>query len=628
MAWFSQIFFKGMYSLRRSSSLPEGYAAESVNGDLSSDSEASPLKGYSKFGNQANAVDKIVRKFTYSRGDGTFVGLQVRDNAVNYIVEYLNTEDTRNSANGEWSILETGLSRSVTLFDGTVQKAKFGFSPFNDTGVNQLVYGNGVETMRVWNGAIGKILSTTINTITINGARTWTQRGFTATGSVVINGTTYTYAGGAGTTTITGVVGDPTGEAIGSGIAQAVNTATLAAADSGSVLLTALSRIFLAGMTATPNQVTFSDTGDITNYAGALPSDGGFEDFPQLNGPITGLMDLDKWIVVFSAKKIIAFTFEFPTATTRVTAMKEISDEGCVNPKAIKKFGNKIIYVTPKGGIKSVSQIALQDIFSVEDLSDVIRPTIQNFVWDDASLEYSRRKRIMIVAGKSNSSQDDNNAGVMLFLTIGEDGSQKWNLGIHDWFIGDMCDYNGDIHFGSSLVSDNFLAFDGYSKNGGPIEWRRVERVEFFGDKRGNGAWNKKYLSFIGVRGEMGPGTKLLLNLDYGTNGAITSVPMQLKYADLNSNGGFFVQQAALNTLGGFALGTEPLGGTIENKGELSFFKVIFPLPTTEIEDFQLTMETSGTGQRVVVNTVGYFVEGSEQDVTANELHDTGQTDD
>ena len=626
MGFISQTKFSGMYSLRRSFAIPPGYAAESLNGDLSSDSEASPLKGYSLFGHQNNVSDKIVRKFTYSKGDGTFVQLQVRDDATNYIVEYLNIEDVRNSALGEWLILEAGLSRTITLTDGNTRKAHFGFTSFNDTGTDQLVYGNAVEVMRVWNGATGAISSTTATTITITGSRTWAQRGFGATGSVIINGNTYAYTGGSGTTTITGVTGDPTGEANGSGIAQVVNTSTLSAADKGSIMLTALSRIFLAGMTATPNQVTFSDTGDITNYAGSNPSDGGFEDFPQMNGAITALMDLNKWIVVFSAKKILAFTFEYPTSTTRTTAMEEIANEGCVNPKAIKKFGDKIIYTTPNGGIKSLTNIAQQDTFSVEDLTEPIRPTIQNFVWDDASLEYSRKKRIMVLAGKSDSTKDDNDAGVMLFLTIREDGSQGWNLGVHDWFIGDMCDYDGDIHFGSSIESQNFLAFDGYSKNGGPISWRRVERVEFFADRKSDGAWTKKYMSFIGFRGVMGPGTKLLMNLDYGTKGAVTSQPLQLKYEDLNSDGVNFVQQVALNTLGGFALGTEPLGGTVENIGELSYFKVIYPLPTTAIEDYQLTMETTGTGQRVVVDTVGYFVEESEQDITENELHDVGQS--
>ena len=142
MSWFSKTRFGGMMSLRRATEIPSHMCAESLNGDLGSSSIAGPEKGYSLFGRQANATDKIVRKFTFTKGDGTEIMLHVRDNATNFIVEYLNTEDTRNSANGEWTTLETGLSRSNVLADGTTKIARFDFTSFNDTGINQLIYGN------------------------------------------------------------------------------------------------------------------------------------------------------------------------------------------------------------------------------------------------------------------------------------------------------------------------------------------------------------------------------------------------------------------------------------------------------------------------------------------------------
>lgn len=78
-----------------------------------------------------------------------------------------------------------------------------------------------------WSGGIAVILSTTANTITKTGTKSWVEEGFSSTAgelSITINGNTYTYTGGQTTTTLTGVSGSPTGEANGSIVLQSVLT--------------------------------------------------------------------------------------------------------------------------------------------------------------------------------------------------------------------------------------------------------------------------------------------------------------------------------------------------------------------------------------------------------------------
>ena len=611
--WTQNQTFYGMNSLLRATELPQGFAADSLNSDLGSSSIAAPMKGYARYGHQANPNNAIVRKFTYQKGDGLEIQLQVRDNATNYIVEYLNEEDTRNSNNGQWSILEAGLSRSRTLSDGTTKLLRIDFAPFNDTGTNQLVYCNGVESPRIWNGAIGKIASTTTTTITLNGSTTAATRGFGATGSLIINGTSYAYTG-LSSNQFTGVTSDPTGEAVGSGITQVVNTSSLSAADKGSILLSAQQRLFMAGITAAPNRVTFSDIGDVTNYTGSTPSDGGFEDFPQMNGDITALSFLGEWILAFSERKIIAFKFIFPSSTTRVTQLKDIADEGAATHKAVCKFGDQIVYITPTGGIKRITQIGAENIFNVEDLTEPLRPTIKDFVWDDAALEYDKRHKVFFAAGKSSTDVDDNDKAVMLWLTEDGVGNKRFNLGIADWFIRDMTVFKQEVHFGSSVSSRSYRAFDGFTKDGGPYSWRRIERVELF-----DNAWEKKHVKFLGVRGEIVPGAKLNITLKYGTNGSISSQTMSISGTDTD-----FVVQQPLNVLGGFQLGTEPLGGTIDEIGEMNPYSVIFELPHIYTREFQLWFESEGTTQRVSVDSYGFNVEDTEQHITADEIKALG----
>jgi len=611
--WQSTTKFKGMNSLSNATELAVGECALAYNMNLGSSSQIAPMEGYSTFGNQSNAGDSIVRKFTYRRNDGTETMLQVRDNATNYIVEYLNTEDVRNSSEGEWSILEAGLSRTRTLLDGTTKKAWFDFAPFNDTASNQLVYGNGVEDNRIWNGATAVIASTTVNTITISGTVSCANRGFAASGSVIINGTSFTYTALSGTS-FTGVGTDPTGQANGSGIAQVVDSSSLSGQDPASILLSTQSRLFAAGISTARQQVNFSDVGDVTNWAGSNPDDGGFEDWPQLDGEATALSYIDNWVFVFSENKILAFSFQFPSSTTRTVIRKDIADEGCTNPKAVRKLGDQIWYITPRGGLKRITQVAAEGVFNVEDLTEPIRPTIKNFIWDDATLEYWSKERVFIMAGKSSSDQENNDKAVMLWFSPQEGGTIGINRGIIDWFIGDMCIYNKELHFGSSVQSKDFLAFDGYSKDGAPYITKRIERIELFGN-----AWERKHIYFLGVSGSISSSTTLNFKLKYDLNGKTSVQEMELTGTDSE-----YVVQQALNVLGGFELGTEPLGGTMDEVGDLNPFEVCFELPHIYPRSIQLEISTDGSGQQYSIDFYSYQVVSADQHITNPEIKSLG----
>lgn len=104
-----------------------------------------------------------------------------------------------------WYDLQTSLtlSRFVfdTIWDNTLKKDFMSFV-------------RGDTNLFRWDGGIEKIVSTTMNTIVLNSDAV--QAGFrTSGGTVLVNGSTYTYAGITGNT-LTGVVGDPSGEAANS----------------------------------------------------------------------------------------------------------------------------------------------------------------------------------------------------------------------------------------------------------------------------------------------------------------------------------------------------------------------------------------------------------------------------
>lgn len=79
------------------------------------------------------------------------------------------------------------------------------------------VNGNsGNDAINSWNGARAVISAVTSNTISI-ASGTWQELGFDATGSLVINGSVYSYTGGYTTNTLTGVTPDPAAAGITAG---------------------------------------------------------------------------------------------------------------------------------------------------------------------------------------------------------------------------------------------------------------------------------------------------------------------------------------------------------------------------------------------------------------------------
>ena len=118
--------------------------------------------------------------------------------------------------NGIWYSLLAGLTKTRYVFDKW----------WDDTAEKDMVlFVKGDSDIQVWSGGITTFASAVASTsITKQGSTTWQQEGFTATGTVIINGHTYTYTGGYATTTLTGVTGDASAEAVASVVLQLPTT--------------------------------------------------------------------------------------------------------------------------------------------------------------------------------------------------------------------------------------------------------------------------------------------------------------------------------------------------------------------------------------------------------------------
>lgn len=126
-------------------------------------------------------------------------------------------------SNGKLSVLSsiTGSKVWYDLLTTSVTRWVFDSWWDSSTKKDKLIGVNGTSNLYTWEGGVGLISSTTTNTIVLTSDALLS--GFVASGSVIINGTTYTYTG-ITSATLTGVTTDPTGEANSSVVLQTITT--------------------------------------------------------------------------------------------------------------------------------------------------------------------------------------------------------------------------------------------------------------------------------------------------------------------------------------------------------------------------------------------------------------------
>lgn len=599
---FERREFRGLYTLRKASELPLNFAAHVLNIDLGSSSQISPLPMYTLFGNQDNATHKTRNLFKYRRGSGFETLLHIRDDGTNTFLEYLNPGDNRTSANGEWTQLVSGLTTAKIM----------SFAPFNDTTVDNLVMSNGIDSVMRWSGA-----QCVLNGAHLSGAATLTVKkitgdpktnatdGFPSTGNLTIkadNDTILTVAyTGKTATTFTGVTGFTADCAANAGVAHQVDTSTYSGMKKFAWLLTAQGRMWGGGVPGEETVLyasTVSDFTDLDDSAGVTPNAPIVEDFPELGATI-GAVAIDNWIVLFSEDQVIGIQFEYPTSTTRVARRKHISDIGLGSKKAIDRVGNDYIYASPSGQLRRLSRVMAEDSFFTEDLTDLIRPSIESFVWDDCSLRYWPKKRILVASAKSSSDVSDNDKLVYIQFSKDSQNNPIMNHGISDIFWGDGAVYDDNFYFGGSVESRIFKAFDGYSKNGAAYSAEYTTRLEHFGEE-----FSEKEILYLGVKGRIGAGSTINFDVLFDENGRTAEYPF-----DLDDSDDDYITQGVSNPLGTNALGSEPLGGTIEDVDELDPYEVYFEIPIkANPKMVQLNIHGDSAGQRWTVDSLAWFV--------------------
>jgi len=285
---------------------------------------------------------------------------------------------------------------------------------------------------------------------------------------------------------------------------------------------------------------------------------------------------------------------------------------GTVNQLGLVKLGDAIVYATAKGGIKSVFISQTQESFDFDDLTENIRPSIKNGVFTSARAIWFEKERTLIVAYKKDSDSTENDRCIVIEYTKDLQGNIFKVLGTMDWTVGSWFIYENELYFGSSFEPNCFKAFDGYEKGGTGLPYRSLFTLKRY--RFSQNPLQQKEIVYIPITGWIGAGTILKFQLDLDFLGSRAHLESQLSASETQ-----YTIQPQFNTLGTFELGTEPVGGTMEDVDELNYFKIYFTVPTSHHPfDAQLTVYTEDAGARYKIESINFDIKDAKFQVDGN----------
>jgi len=554
-------------------------------------------QGFEAIGSQATDSNGIQRAWVYETRDGLVYDM--KQDTAGKIWYWLRDVST------DWATLLTGLTASTRWDFANIGKTS------EDT--NHVLFSNGVDDFYRFNGATTTVASVTTNTITKQqGAATWRLDDFYSVGTrgVRINGVTYTYTGGEGTATLTGVTPDPTGLMVaGDLVVQAAQVVASLASFKSNVLMAHDGRLHLV-MYAKPTQWAYSKLDDPYDFTtGSSDGDGGLKEI-ELGGPIVAFGKLNRMALAFKNRLVKSLTFQqfgtrldSPFYQTLTTTDDKSTTLGTLSNRTICSTPKGLVFVTPDKRLVLLTGVTANNEPQYIVLSDPIQPVFDVGVFDTTAMVCA--DNVVWLAFQSESGIDTNETVIRSDLTrqtIMPDGKVipcMWDLPIVGWQVGDWTVvYNPDTgkneaHWHSSLNSGSYKIIANPTDAGTPFTTTVRTWAETFGAPH-----LQKRIDQFFIEVKMSANTNLLLSLLYNENG-VTQVTEFTLDGDATSNK-FNVN--IYNPFGASAFGSKKFGSneSIDENPTYRFYIKTNRIPPFHNISMQLSSDEDGQSWKLI----------------------------
>ena len=524
--------------------------------------------GYSLFGAADSSGNKIESSFDWNTSTGPERNLRSADDELQV---YLGTID--GVAVNAWTAIQDGYSA-----------VDFQYTTFWDTteAIDLLLFVNGESNINSWSGAVTTLASTTTDTLTKNSSETWGESRFLTSGtrSVEINGTTYTYTGGEGTTTLTGVTPDPSGEAANSVVIQ---TPTVTANSAITGLPNAFKNDLIAELTnqiyvgsLTSREVYVSQVNDFTDFSFTATRLVGEGALITLSNATVGFATQEDTMYMTAGKDDwyqVNFTLSSDNTaeTLTIQPLKTGPQQAAQTQNLISKIKNDVVFVSNEPTLDTLGRVAQQIITpQTRDLSDPIKPDFDAADFTDGDVIYFRDSIYIAAPNDSKVFVYDIRRGYWQPPQVLP--AQRFAI------------ISGDLHIHSNTTTETYKLFDTNTDNGNPVAYNATFAYRNFNDRASLKNFDEYFSELY-----MTPNTKINLHIKYDYEGASGEQQFELD----GSNSTFTFGASADNSLGKNSLGKEPLGSTVTALSDRNKFRKINTMRATDFYEMQISYSTT-----------------------------------
>ena len=554
--------------------------------------------GWEPVGTETADATPVNRAWVYERGDGTKFVLKAYSTRVDYWIVGVSTA---------WLLLKGSFTTGLD----------FGFANIGESGevTSHSFFCNGTDNWFQFNGARTTVSSATATTIVKTGTNTWTQDGFYTTGtrSVIINGTEYTYTGGEGTATITGVTPDPSAEAVGSHAVQSPRSVSALASFLSQVMMAHDGRIHARQDTRKSvwNYSKLDNPDDFTS--GSTDGDGGAKEV-EFGGGIISFAKLNKMALALKPRLIKLLDFiqvgsrlDSPRYQTLVSADDKGTTLGATNQKSTFSTPMGLVFVTPDKKMVLLTGVTQNSEPQYLFLSDPISTVFTQGVHDDGAGICV--DNVIYYAFKESKDSNENDVmlrGTMLRNTFDAQGKPipiMWDapyIGINANDFVAVYDSTSakrkyEVWWFSSLSSNAYRFIDDKVDNTGAFTTTLRTWAEHFGYPH-----SEKGIDLAFIEIDMLENSEVTATLLYDIDGFAGQSEYVLKGTDTDN----LLQGEVYNPFGASAFGSQKIGSNVQ---QTELKRYVYYLETKpNIEFFTLSLQISGDKQNNDHNLVRF----------------------
>lgn len=431
------------------------------------------------------------------------------------------------------------------------------------------------------------------------------------TKTVTINGNTYAYTGGEGTTTLTGVTPSPASEPARSIVVQAVvvtpNSALngVPATFENALIETLNNQVFLGSLTS--SALYISVVSDYTDYSSSTPRQAGEGAVLILDDNTVAFKPQESFMYVSCGQDLwYNINFELQTSTVGVTyeqvnaeALKTGRRQGAISQAFVSHMKNNIIVTTNETTIDTLGRVLnIQGTPQTTNMSDPIKLDIDQYDFTDGCIFYWRYYIIVAVPKEE----------IILLYNLATGGWESpQTIPASRFYIVD-----GEIFAHSYLTFESWKLFDGYADRAdvGFIGFP-IQAVWNFSYQNYGSRFSFKKATKMYVEGYINADTTLRTTLTYELDGCATVKNFELSGDDAQ----FVCIGGDQGSLGKNSLGKIKLGGDESNSinGLPPKFRWFPTFTNTDFFECNVAFSVIGRTNRAEILAFGLAVSGSAE---------------